>query len=239
MTTTKIGDVGQPGLAERVSAAIYDHVNGRMETRVFGQRRRKLLEAARGRVLDVGAGTGVNLPHYRWDQVSQLVLLDVGRGRLARAGRKAADLGIEVELRLASAEQLPFEDESFDVVVFTHSLCTIPDPVQALREAYRVLKPGAALHVLEHVRAAEPGLARWQRRVSPIWKVVSSGCHLDRDTRSTIEAAGFAFDSVDEWLEAQITLPLVRPHLLAVAHRGGMASPPESDVRAERSRDAR
>jgi ubiquinone/menaquinone biosynthesis C-methylase UbiE len=171
-------------------------------------------------VLDVGAGTGANLPHYRLDRISKLVLLDVGPGLLNRARRKADDMGMKVELRIASAEQLPFDDGAFDTVVFTLSLCTIPDPVGALREAKRVLAADGRLLVLEHVQALEAGLARWQARVNPVWMLIASGCHLDRDTRRSIEAVGFVIESADQAFEKALSFPLIRPRLLAVAHKG-------------------
>lgn len=221
MTATIREYVGRPRLRERVVAAVFDRVTAGMEREFVGERRRRLLQAARGRVLDVGAGTGANLPHYPTDRVSELVLLDVGRGMLARARRRAEALDLPVELREASGEALPFEDESFDTVVFTLSLCTIPDPVRALREARRVLRPDGTLLVLEHVRAQEPGLARWQERLTPVWKVVNGGCHLDRDTKRNIEAAGFVLEAAEEGQERRIPIPLVRPQLQAVARRGG------------------
>jgi SAM-dependent methyltransferase len=211
--------INRPGPAQRAGARIYDLVNGGMEKRIFSDRRYQLLQAARGRVLDVGAGTGANLPHYRMDQISRLVLLDVGRGMLDRAAHKAAELGIEVELHSASAEQLPFEEASFDTVVFTLCLCTIPDPGRALREAGRVLDAGGRLLALEHVRAEDPGLARWQARVNPFWKAVNSGCNLNRPTSRNIEAAGFVFESLDEHLETRLPIPVVRPWLVAVARK--------------------
>ncbi|HSR26229.1 MAG TPA: methyltransferase domain-containing protein [Candidatus Eisenbacteria bacterium] len=221
MTGTIREQIGQPRLGERVGAALYDLLNARLDQRLFGDRRRRLLAVARGRVLDVGAGTGANLPHYRKDQVTGLVLLDVGRGMLARAGARADGLGVPVELRLASAERLPFADASFDTVVFTLSLCSIPDPIRALREAGRALKPGGKLLVLEHVRAQDPGLARWQDRLTPLQKALGSGCHPNRDTRRSIEAAGFVLESVEEWLETRVPVPWTRPWLQAVASREG------------------
>ncbi len=144
-----------------------------------------------------------------------------GGRMLHRAMRRAERLGLRAEFHEASAEQLPFPDGSFDTVVFTLSLCTIPRPERALSEAWRVLRPAGRLLALEHVRAREPRLASWQGRVSPLWKVVAGGCHLDRDTRRSIEAAGFVLDAVEETLETGIALPLVRPQLFVVAHRTG------------------
>ena len=215
---------GRPGLVSRVVAGVYDLVTAGMERQFFSGHRRRLLEAAGGRVLDVGAGTGANLPHYPWNQVSELVLLDPSPGMLERARRKATALGVAVQLRRGRAEQLPFEDESFDTIVFTLSLCTNPDPAGALREARRVLRPDGRLLVLEHVRARDPGLATWQDRLTPLWKTIQGGCHPNRDTRATIEAAGFEFASVEEFLEKRLPVPIVQPELIGTARRTARAS---------------
>lgn len=121
--------------------------------------RRRLLAAVRGRVLDVGAGTGANLPRYPRD-AAEVVLLDPSPGMLERARRRATEIGALTQNREGRAEALPFADESFDTVVFTLSLCTIPDPDAALRQARRVLRPDGRLLVLEHVRA-------WRRASGP------------------------------------------------------------------------
>jgi len=200
-------------------AAAYDLGTGGMERRLFGERRRRLLGVARGEVLDVGGGTGANLPHLAPGQVARLVLLDPSPGMLARARRRARELGVEAQLVRGRAEWLPFPDRSFDAVVFTLSLCTIGDPATALGEARRVLRRGGRLLVLEHVRAADPRLAGWQDRLTPLWRRIGGGCHLNRDTRAAVEAAGFRFESADEFLEERIPIPVLRPHLVGVAHR--------------------
>jgi SAM-dependent methyltransferase len=114
------------------------------------------------------------------------------------------------ELVEASADELPFEDSSFDTAVFTLVLCTVPDPQRALAEAARVLKPGGKLLFVEHVRAEEPGLARWQDRLETPWRFLADGCHCNRDTIASIEASPFALERVerDELPKAP---PLVRP----------------------------
>jgi ubiquinone/menaquinone biosynthesis C-methylase UbiE len=219
MMTSDAHPAGGPGLLSRALAALYDRATSGMERRILGAHRRRLLAAARGRVLDVGAGTGANLPHYPWDQIERLILLDPSPGMLERARRRATELGVAIKIVERRAEDLPFADESFDTVVCTLALCTIPDPAAALREARRVLRPTGRLLVLEHVRARAPGLARWQDRLTPLWQAVNGGCHLNRDTRATIEAAGFAFESAAEFREERIPLPIVQPHLLGVAFR--------------------
>ncbi len=209
----------RPELVSRALAVLYDRLTGGMEQRVFGPHRRRLLTAAHGRVVDVGAGTGANLPHYPWPQVSELVLLDPSPGMLDRSGRRAAQMGVAPHLLKRRAEELPFEDETLDTIVFTLSLCTIPNLGGALSEARRVLRPDGRLLVMEHVRAKERGLAAWQDRLAPLWGLISCGCHLNRDTRATIEAAGFVFDSVQGFQEQHIPWPIVQPHLIGVARR--------------------
>lgn len=211
-----------PRLHSRLSgliAAAYDLGNRGLERRLLGERRRRLLDATRGAVLDVGGGTGANLPYLAPGQVTRLVLLDPSPGMLARARRRARELELEVELVRGRAERLPFLDRSFDAVVFTLSLCTIGEPAVALGEARRVLRRDGRLLVLEHVRAADPRLAGWQDRLTPLWRRIGGGCHLNRDTRSAISAAGFRFESVDEFLEERIPIAVLQPQLIGVARR--------------------
>jgi ubiquinone/menaquinone biosynthesis C-methylase UbiE len=219
MKPVHAGSEGRPGLVSRTLAALYDRATIGMEHRILGAHRRQLMTAARGRVLDAGAGTGANLPHFPWDQIEELILLDPSPGMLERARRRATQIGVAAQILVRRAEELPFEDASFDTIVFTLVLCTIPDPAAALREARRVLHPDGRLLVLEHVRATDPGLARWQERLTPLWKTINGGCCLNRDTRRTIEAAGFVFGAVEEFREERIPLPIVQPHLLGVARR--------------------
>ncbi|MGO9079477.1 MAG: class I SAM-dependent methyltransferase [Streptosporangiaceae bacterium] len=208
---------GHIGPAGRLYAWAYDRAMASGEHALLGEQRQALLAQARGVVVDAGAGTGANLPHYHWDQVSELVLVEPSAPMLARACRRAAALGIRVRAEHGPAEQLRLAGDSADTVVFTLSLCTIGDPAAALREARRVLRPDGRLLVLEHVRAAEPRLARWQDRLSPVWGAVSGGCRLNRDTRAEIQAAGFAFDTVADAADPRIPVALIRRQLIGVA----------------------
>lgn len=207
-----------PGPVSRAIAAVYDLVTGEMERQILGLYRRRLLAAAHGKVLDLGAGTGAYLPYLPWDQVSEFVLIDPSPGMLERARRKATELRVAVQTIEGRAEPLPIEDGSVDTVVFTCALCTIPDSRAALWEAHRVLCPNGSLLVLEHVRAKESGLAAWQDRITPLWQRVG-GCHPNRDTRATTEAAGFAFELVEEFRERRIPIPIVQPQLIGTARR--------------------
>jgi ubiquinone/menaquinone biosynthesis C-methylase UbiE len=209
------------GLLDRLAAAGYDVVTSRVERAVLSRYRRRLLASAHGRVLDVGAGTGANLPHYVRGAISELILLEPSAGMLWRARRRARALRWEPTVLNGRAEAVPLPDGSCDTVVFTLSLCTVAEPSAALREARRLLRTGGTLLVLEHVRAPDAAVASWQDRATPIWRVLAGGCHPNRATRATIEAAGFTFESVDEPVERRIPLRLVQPLLVGRAHPAG------------------
>lgn len=166
-----------------------------MAQRVLHRLREEALAPAHGRILEVGFGTGMNLPHYP-RHVHGLTGVDSNPGVLGRAQRRAAATGIAVEHHGLSAESLPFTDASFDTVVSTFTLCSIPDLGRALAEMRRVLKPGGELLFLEHGLSPEPDVARWQRRINPLWMKVGDGCHLDRDTTAELRGAGFGIERV-------------------------------------------
>ncbi len=167
---------------------------------LFSRQRQKLIPLAHGRVLEVGLGTGRNLPFYDCQRVSQVVGVDPALSLHPIARRRVAASGLDVELMGLSAERLPAPDASFDTVVSTWTLCSIPDPVAALREMRRVLKPGGQLLFSEHGRAPEPDVARWQTRLQPYWKPLAGGCHLDRDIPALLAEAGFACDVQQRYL---------------------------------------
>lgn len=164
-------------------------------SRHFDEQRRALLSHATGRVLELGVGTGSNLPFYP-PQVTDVVGIDPHEAVLEKAGDRTRALADQVPYRIrlhrADAARLPYEDASFDAVLAFLTLCTIPDFEAAARESYRVLRPGGRLLVLEHVKAEDgSALAWWQRRLNPLWKRAAVGCHLDRDTAEALGAAGF------------------------------------------------
>jgi SAM-dependent methyltransferase len=172
----------------RLVATLYDPLLWLGERLGLAALRRKLLADARGAVLEIGAGTGLNLPHYPTG-LDQLVLTEPG----ARIGRRIdlgrAPAGVDARLVRAPAEELPFPDGSFDTVVSTLVLCTVTDPRRALSEVARVLRPGGQLLFLEHVRA-DPGWRRHlQGRSVRAWAAFADGCHCDRPTLETIEGA--------------------------------------------------
>ena len=151
--------------------------------------RRQLVPQARGRVLEIGMGTGRNLPFYDRSKLTQVgVDPALQMHRLAR--RRSEKAGIEVELVGLSAERLPLPDDSFDTVVCTYTLCSIPDPAAALHEVRRVLKPGGQFLFCEHGRSPDPALARWPQRIEPLWMPLAGGCPLTRDVPLLLRDAG-------------------------------------------------
>lgn len=197
-------------LRDRIFAAGYDPLSARWEKRHGAKLRRKLLEHARGRVLEIGVGTGLSLPHY--PPVDELVAADPSEPMLRRARRRAAETGRDVTFVEAPAEQLPFEDDSFDTVVSMLVLCTVKNQQRALHEIRRVLRPSGQLLFSEHVRSGDPKRARWQDRLQPIWGVVANGCHPNRHTLDAIRAAGFDVSGVEQG-ELPGVPALVRPYV--------------------------
>jgi ubiquinone/menaquinone biosynthesis C-methylase UbiE len=196
----------------RAFAALYDRSLKATEEAGLRQMRRELLAGAGGRVVELGAGTGVNLDLYP-GEVEDLIVVEpdphmAKRLRAKLAGSKRAASVVE-----APAERLPFEDSSFDTAVATLVLCTVPNPAAALAEAARVLKPGGRLLFVEHVRAADPALARWQDRLEKPWRFLGDGCHCNRDTVATIAASPFELGEVEHGRMPKappIVTPLVR-----------------------------
>ncbi|WP_324669344.1 class I SAM-dependent methyltransferase [Geochorda subterranea] len=200
----------------RLFAALYDLLAPAAEEAYYAARRAEIAGGATGRVLEIGAGTGANLPHYPAETV--LVAVEPNAHMLRRARRKAARHGRSVRWVEAAAEALPFEDRSFDTVVSTLVLCSVTDPGAAARDLWRVLRPGGTLRIVEHVRAEDPALARWQDRVTPVWRRLGAGCHPNRPTLAILERAGF--ETVQVRLESFGPAP-VRPHVVAVLHKAG------------------
>lgn len=161
------------------------------------RQRRKVVPLAQGRVLEIGIGTGLNLEHYDKARVQAITGLDPGLEMHRLAKKRVAAAGIPVELVGLSAEKIPFDAGTFDTVVVTYSLCTIPDPVAALREMRRVLKPGGTLFYCEHGRAPDESVRRWQDRLTPMWSKLAGGCHLNRDIPALLREAGFRSDDLE------------------------------------------
>jgi ubiquinone/menaquinone biosynthesis C-methylase UbiE len=177
-----------------VFARCYDLAFRRVEDSGLRDARRELIAPLGGRVLEVGAGTGLNLPHYT-DAVTELVVTEPEEAMARQLEQKPE--AARARVVLASADDLPFPDDHFDAVVCTLVLCTVPHPDAAVRDIRRVLKPGSPLVFFEHVRSADPKLARWQDRLNRPWRAFNIGCNCNRDTEATIRAAGLEITRVD------------------------------------------
>lgn len=163
----------------------------------FGMRQKQLVPlrealvgAAEGRVLEIGIGSGRNLPFYRRD-LEAVIGVDPSPELLAMARRHVSWVHFPVQLREGGAEALPLDDATIDSAVTTWSLCSVADPACVLAEVRRVLRPGGALLFIEHGRAPEAGVRRWQDRLTPIWRRLAGGCHLNRPIAELIQGAGF------------------------------------------------
>jgi SAM-dependent methyltransferase len=211
-------------LGEHIAPLVTDTLGGSMEKKPFViEKRTQLLAPAVGSVLEIGAGTGFNLPYYP-SAASAITVTDPVDGMLKRARRRAAKARREITTTRASAEALPFEDASFDTVVASFVLCSVDDQDRALAEIRRVLKPGGRYLFMEHVRAEDRALARKQDRIEGLWRRLCFGCHPNRDTLPRIESA---FDVQEVERDRAPQGPkLVRPYVLGRAVKGdGSATP--------------
>jgi ubiquinone/menaquinone biosynthesis C-methylase UbiE len=179
----------------RLFASIYDRFTAGAEEAGLRAHRQRLLVSAKGRVLEIGAGTGANVPFYGADV--ELTLAEPEEPMAKRLARRLREQRSRAELVQAPAERLPFEDARFDTVVSTLVLCTVADPNRVLEELRRVLKPGGRLLFLEHVRSDDPGVARWQDRLNGINRFIAYGCNCNRSTLDNIRAAGFTVASLE------------------------------------------
>lgn len=161
------------------------------------RQREKVVPHARGRVLEVGIGSGLNLPFYDPANVSKVWGLDPAPEMTRIAEKAAHSLPFEVEFIGLPGDEIPLEDCSVDTVVVTYTLCTIPDTSAALRQMRRVLRPGGELLFCEHGAAPDARVRRWQDRLNPLWKRVGGGCNLNRPIPALIEAGGFRIKSLD------------------------------------------
>jgi ubiquinone/menaquinone biosynthesis C-methylase UbiE len=199
----------------RMFAAGYDTFQANMERNFLGRIRAEMLAGATGRVVEIGAGTGANLQHYP-RSIDEVVCTEPEEPMARRLSRKAEQSDLNVTVVHAPAEQLPFEDDSFDTAVATLVLCTVSDPARSLAEIHRVLRPGGRLIFVEHVRSPEPGLAKWQDRLHPLWVRFGHGCHCNRPTLESIAASPLRLESHRRGRIPKAP-PIVRPLLTGVA----------------------
>jgi ubiquinone/menaquinone biosynthesis C-methylase UbiE len=194
---------------DRIVPSLLDLV---MRNREVTRRRGVVVPRARGRVLEVGIGSGLNLPYYS-RAVTALVAVEPSAKLVAMTRRKAGCVPFSVELLQRSAEELPFDAASFDTVVTTWVLCSIPEPLRALGEMRRVLAPDGRLLFVEHGLAPDASVRTWQRRLNPLWRRVSGGCNLDRGIDELLARAGFRIATLDRFY-------LRGPRLLTATYEG-------------------
>lgn len=188
--------------------------------RAFRREREEILGSARGRILEIGIGSGISLPFYS-AQVEQVVGIEPSEALLLKAHQAAKNVPAmagKVSLQAGDAQDLQFADNSFDCVVAFLVFCTIPDPEKAAKEVFRVLKPGGSLIFFEHVQAPSERLARWQNRLNPVWNKLGCGCNLNRTTQEVFEQQGFHFESIDAFYHPKI-IRLVSPVIKGVAKK--------------------
>lgn len=162
----------------------------------FSAERQKVVPRAKGSVVELGMGSGLNLPFYDAAQVTSVTGIDPSFKLAEKAACRMEDLQFPVETVTGSAEELPVDDNSADTVLSTFTLCTIPDLIRALEEARRVLKPGGKLVFCEHGLSEDISIAKWQNRLNPLWRPIAGGCHLNRDIPRFIKAAGFEIEEL-------------------------------------------
>ncbi|MEQ8557356.1 MAG: class I SAM-dependent methyltransferase [Henriciella sp.] len=168
-------------------------------TKPIMKQRAKVVPRADGRVLEIGCGSGTNFDFYSHADIERLFAIDPSEGMIKRAQKKAGDLGWgdKIEFMQTGAEAVALEDNSIDTVVITFVLCSIPDWDAALREARRVLRPDGQVLFSEHGLSPDEGVAKWQRRIEPVWKPLAGGCHLTRDTGRMLTQSGFALEGME------------------------------------------
>ena len=162
------------------------------------KQRQKVVPLASGVVLEIGIGSGLNLPFYNPEKVSKVIGVDPDDYMWKRSAKSRAKAAIEIERIGLSGEEIPLAKNMADTVVVTYSLCTIPNPVKALKEMTRILKPGGQIRFTEHGKAPDANIHKWQNRIDPYWKKIAGGCHSGRDIPELFRQAGLKFDTLEE-----------------------------------------
>jgi ubiquinone/menaquinone biosynthesis C-methylase UbiE len=208
----------EPAVRHPIFARVYERVSIRAEQR-FAEHRRLTLAGLNGRVVEVGAGNGLNFAHYPSD-VEEIVATEPEPYLRDRAKEAASRASLAIRVIDAVAEELPFADASLDAGVASLVLCTVRNPDRALAELFRVIRPGGELRFYEHVVAERPLAARLMRVAdATLWPVFTGGCHMSRDTLDAIERAGFVVESCDRFTDRITALDPPKPHILGVARR--------------------
>lgn len=173
-------------------------INCACSSKPMMKQREKVVPLARGTVLEIGIGTGLNLPYYQSSQIERLIGLDPSEESWVLAGERAAHVDFDVEFIGLPGEEIPLDDHSVDTVLVTFSLCTIPDPVAALRGMRRVLRPEGELLFCEHGLAPDSGVVKWQNRMNGVWGKIAGGCHINRDIPALLNEGGFAVENLQQ-----------------------------------------
>ena len=176
---------------------LYDMAMKPLETTRFKKVRRELVCHAEGRVLEIGSGTGINFPYYR--NATQVDAIEPNPLMSKQSLKRIKKSYVPIELHSASAEALPFADDTFDTVVATLVFCTIPEPIKALQEIRRVSKKGAKLLFFEHVRMDQCLFGKTQDLLNPLWMRICDGCHLNRDTLDVVKKSGVTITNVETY----------------------------------------
>ncbi len=198
-------------------ARVYERISQAAEHAGVAEHRDRLLAELTGRVVEVGAGNGLNFTHYP-DTVTEVLAIEPEDHLRGIAERAAAEAAVPVRALSGHAEELPVEDDSCDAAVVSLVLCSVPDQHRALVEIYRVLRPGGELRFYEHVRSDKDLLARAEDLVAPLWSRMAAGCHLNRDTASAVPAAGFTVDTLDRFIFRPSRF-VAQAHILGRAHK--------------------
>jgi ubiquinone/menaquinone biosynthesis C-methylase UbiE len=160
--------------------------------------RKKVVPLAKGIVLDIGIGSGLNIPFYDLSMIDKIYGLDPSSELIKIAKKMAVKKNISIEFLLCGAEDIPLPNNSIDTVLITYSMCTIPEVLKANYEMLRVLKPDGRLIFCEHGLAPDKSVAKWQKRINPVWGKIAGGCNLDRDIPNLISSSGFKILSIEE-----------------------------------------
>jgi ubiquinone/menaquinone biosynthesis C-methylase UbiE len=203
-------------------ARMYQRISAESERRGTAEHRDRALAGLTGRVVEVGAGNGMNFRHYP-ATVTEVVAVEPENNLRALAERAASSASVPVTVVAGHGDALSFDDETFDGAVVSLVLCSVPEPGHFLAEVRRVLKPGGELRFFEHVRSDSPVLGVFQDAITPLWSAIGGGCHLNRDSRAAIGAAGFEIDEIDRFSYRPLKFVPAHAHILGCAHKPGGA----------------